>query len=138
MPHHPTTRHIRRVHGGGGNSGDLPGVRDFGSDSDPGRFALRKDPLNPELGLATDVLYVGDLNGAAAILVLIPGNPGNAGFYRSYMAQLVKRSGGRIACIAISHLGHSTRAPPMPGQRFSYRSQIAHMHGSFEGCAGRL
>lgn len=128
-------RYIRRVQRGGANGGDL-GVRDFGSDSDPGRFELRYLsrrvlPVvgfnNLVLGLPTDVLCVGDPKGAAAILVLIPGNPGNAGFYRSYMAQLVKRSGGRLACMAISHLGHSTRAPPMPGQRFSYRSQITHM-----------
>lgn len=39
-------------------------------------------------------------------LVIIPGNPGNAGYYQQFMQRLDLAFAGTVDCIAVSHLGH--------------------------------
>lgn len=62
-------------------------------------------------GAATELLRFGSLDSAHKVLFLIiPGNPGVVGFYRTFMQTLHSACGGRYPVWAVSHAGHC--APP--------------------------
>jgi pimeloyl-ACP methyl ester carboxylesterase len=41
-------------------------------------------------------------------ILVVPGNPGNAGFYQYFMRRLYAVFDGRVDVVAVSHLGHDT------------------------------
>ncbi|KAM9356095.1 lipid droplet-associated hydrolase isoform 2-T2 [Pholidichthys leucotaenia] len=74
-----------------------------GTPTDP-----RDDPHSEFLyccGAATELLTFGSL-GQKVLLLLIPGNPGVVGFYRTFMQTLHSLLGYRYPVWAVSHAGH--------------------------------
>eukprot|EP00039_Didymoeca_costata_P006857 m.94090 g.94090 ORF g.94090 m.94090 type:complete len:367 (-) comp13426_c0_seq1:1159-2259(-) len=72
---------------------------------------LRSTMFLPEDNDPTELITVGNPNESNATLVLVPGNPGNPGFYVMFLNKLYSLSGKKLACIAVGHLGHSSVAP---------------------------
>jgi len=63
----------------------------------------------------TDTVSVGDMGAAELTLVVVPGNPGNALFYTTFITRLhalaAAATGKSVAVVAFSHPGHSAAAP---------------------------
>ena len=62
------------------------------------------------------------------LVIVVPGNPGVAVFYRDFAQSLADRLDARIA--VISHLGHGTHPVPLSGSlslpRLTWREQVVH------------
>ena len=75
---------------------------------------------------STEFISVGELETVPLIFVIFPGNPGNPGFYVDYMAKLHKTSNSMLACVCVSHLGHSVGSALRRGERYHLLDQIQH------------
>eukprot|EP00041_Stephanoeca_diplocostata_P031689 m.992702 g.992702 ORF g.992702 m.992702 type:complete len:313 (+) comp24007_c0_seq2:251-1189(+) len=87
------------------------------------KYLLLEDMGNP---MATDVLFLGEPLTAETLVVLVPGNPGNASFYEEFLEHIYELSEQQVSCVCFSHLGHSDRAPPPPGTRIHFEDQVEH------------
>ncbi|KAL0034922.1 hypothetical protein WJX79_000653 [Trebouxia sp. C0005] len=80
-------------------------------------------------GRSTEVFSLKSSAGHSALQVLIlPGNPGSAGYYEAYIAFLHVALQGRADIHAVSHLGHASnkQARQHRKQAFSLGEQIEH------------
>eukprot|EP00891_Asterochloris_glomerata_P000518 jgi/Astpho2/518/Aster-x0937 len=59
-------------------------------------------------------------------ILIIPGNPGAAGYYTPYMEHLHEQLRGRASIRAVSHLGHGPNSSRRSRQRCDLKQQILH------------
>lgn len=78
-------------------------------------------------GNLTEVYAIRATPGECKIqLVVIPGNPGNSGYYKGFMRELFNEFRGQADVLAVTHLGHSPEGTAGDKSLWSIQDQIQH------------